>query len=138
MKYILYFPMLAITLVIYNILMIAGDSIATNPDVIRIPLMANDEAMHLKVGDVLVMLGIIFLYFEILKATRASRSTIIDHALSLVVFIIYLVEYIVVAGAGTATFMILALMSLLDVIAGFTITISTSRRDISFGGSDSL
>ena len=138
MKYLLYFPMLAITLIIYNILMITGDAIATNPDVIRIPLMANDEAMHLKLGDVLVMLGIIFLYVEILKATRASRSTIIDHALSLVVFIIYLVEYIVVAGAGTATFMILALMSLLDVIAGFTITISTSRRDISFGADGSL
>ena len=130
--------MLAITLIIYNILLLTGDSIASNADFIRIPLMANDEAMHLKLGDVLVMLGIIFLYFEILKATRTSRATIINHALSLVVFIIYLIEYIVVAGAGTATFMILALISLLDVIAGFTITISTSRRDISFDADGSL
>jgi len=136
MKYILHFPLLAVPLLAYNIIMLTGDSIANNPDLIRIPLMANDEAMHLKLGDILVMLGIVFLYFEILKATRASQSTIIDHALSLVVFIIFLVEYIVVAGCGTATFMILALMSLLDVIAGFTITISTSRRDISFGGGD--
>ena len=133
MKYLLYFPMFAIPLIAYNILMISGDSLQTNPDIIRIPLMANDDAMHLKMGDILVMLGILFLYFEILKATRASKATIVDHALSLVVFIIFLIEYIVVAGAGTATFMILALMSLLDVIAGFTITISTSRRDISFG-----
>lgn len=133
MKYLLYFPMFAIPLIAYNILMISGDSLQTNPDIIRIPLMANDDAMHLKMGDILVMLGVIFLYFEILKATRASKATIVDHALSLVVFIIFLIEYIVVAGAGTATFMILALMSLLDVIAGFTITISTSRRDISFG-----
>ncbi len=133
MKYLLYFPMFAIPLIAYNILMISGDSLQTNPDIIRIPLMANDDAMHLKMGDILVMMGILFLYFEILKATRASKATIVDHALSLVVFIIFLIEYIVVAGAGTATFMILALMSLLDVIAGFTITISTSRRDISFG-----
>lgn len=138
MKYFLYFPMFAIPLVAYNILMISGDSLQANPDIIRIPLMANDEAMHLKMGDILVMLGIFFLYFEILKATRASKATIVDHALSLVVFIIFLVEYIVVAGAGTATFMILALMSLLDVIAGFTITISTSRRDISFGDGGGL
>lgn len=138
MKYVLHFPMLAIVLVAYNVLMLTGNSVQTNPDVIRVPLMANDEAMALKVGDILVMLGIIFLYFEILKATRASRSTIVDHALSLVVFIVFLVEYIVVAGAGTATFMILALMSLLDVIAGFTITISTSRRDISFSGGGDL
>lgn len=138
MKYLFHFPMLAIVLVAYNGIMLTGDAIHTNPDVIRIPLMANDEAMFLKLGDILVMLGIIFLYFEILKATRASRSTIIDHALSLVVFVIFLIEYIVVAGAGTATFMILTLMSLLDVIAGFTITISTSRRDISFGEGGSL
>jgi hypothetical protein len=133
MKYLLYFPMLAVVLVTYNILMLTGDSIQVNPDVIRIPLMANDEAMFLKVGDILVMLGIVFLYFEILKATRASKATIIDHALSMVVFVVFLVEYIVVARCGTATFMILTLMSLLDVIAGFTITISTSRRDISLG-----
>lgn len=133
MKYILHFPLLAIPLLAYNVLMVASSAIVENPDVIRIPLMANDEAMFLKVGDILVMLGVVFLYFEILKATRASRSTIMDHVLSLVVFIVFLIEYIVVAGAGTATFMILALMSLLDVIAGFTITISTSRRDISFG-----
>lgn len=133
MKYILHFPLLAVPLLAYNVLMVASSAIVENPDVIRIPLMANDEAMFLKVGDILVMLGVVFLYFEILKATRASRSTIMDHVLSLVVFIVFLIEYIVVAGAGTATFMILALMSLLDVIAGFTITISTSRRDISFG-----
>ncbi len=133
MKYLLYFPMLAVVLIAYNVIMLTGDSIQTNPDLIRIPLMANDDVMHLKLGDILVMLGIVFLYFEILKATRASKSTIIDHALSLVVFIVFLIEYIVVAGAGTATFMILTLMSLLDVIAGFTITISTSRRDISLG-----
>ena len=133
MKYLLYFPMLAVVLVAYNVLMLTGDTIQTNPDVIRIPLMANDEAMFLKVGDILVMLGLILLYGEILKATRASKATIVDHALSMVVFVVFLVEYIVVAGAGTATFMILTLMALLDVIAGFTITISTSRRDISLG-----
>lgn len=134
MKYLLHFPLLAVPLIAYNVLMLAGSSIAENPDLIRIPLMANDEAMFLKLGDVLVMLGIVLLYFEILKSTRATQTTIVDHALSLLVFVVFLVEYIVVAGAGTATFMILALISLLDVIAGFTITISTSRRDITFGG----
>lgn len=132
MKYLLYFPLFAIPLIAYNIIMLYGDAIPNNPDMIRIPLMANDEAMHLKLGDIFVMFGVVLLYFEILKATRVSQFTVIDHALSLLVFIVFLVEYIVVAGAGTPTFMILALMSLLDVIAGFTITISTSRRDVAF------
>jgi len=80
------------------------------------------------------MLAAVLLYFEILKATRYSSGAIIDHALSMVVFVIFLVEFIVVPGAGTATFMILTLMALLDVVAGFTVTISTARRDIAFGG----
>ncbi|MBI2424253.1 MAG: hypothetical protein HYV27_15585 [Candidatus Hydrogenedentes bacterium] len=134
MKYVLHFPLFALALIAYNAIMITGDAFRTNPDVISIPLMANDDVMPLKLGDIFVMLGVILLYFEILKATRASRSTIVDHALSMLVFVAFLIEYIVVAGAGTATFMILTLMALLEVIAGFTITISTSRRDVSFGG----
>lgn len=134
MNYLRHFPLLAIILITYNALMLSGNSVAANPDVIPIPLMANDEVMHLKLGDILVMLGIVLLYFELLKATRSSKSTIIDHALSMLVFVVFLVEYIVVAGAGTATFMILTLMSLFDVIAGFTITISTARRDFSVDG----
>ena len=46
------------------------------------------------------------------------------------VFIIFLIEFIVVKGAGTSTFFILALMSLFDVIAGFSVTITTARRDV--------
>jgi len=131
MKYVYHFPLLAIILITYNVLILSGNSIAANPDVVRIPLMASDQSMFLKLGDVLVMLGIVLLYFEILKSTRSSKAAIIDHVLSMIVFVVFLVEYIVVAGAGTATFMILTLMSLFDVLAGFTITISTSRRDIS-------
>ncbi len=134
MKYLLYFPLFAIMLVAYNLVAFTSDALVTNPEVIKIPLMANDEAMYLRVSDIFVMIGVILLYFEILKATRTSRGAIIDHALSMGVFVIFLIEFIVVARAGTATFMTLTLMSLLDVVAGFTITISTARRDIGFGG----
>lgn len=82
-------------------------------------------------GDLLLMLGVVFLYVEVLKATNAGDASIIDHALSTFVFIIFLIEFIIVKNAGTSTFIILALMSLLDVIAGFTITISSARRDFS-------
>ena len=128
------FPLFAVPLVVYNILMLGDNPFVTNPDLIKIPLMANDDAFYLKMSDVFIMFGVIVLYFEILKATRTSRSTIVDHMLSMVVFIIFLIEFIVVAGAGTATFMVLLMMSLLDVVAGFTITISTARRDMTFGG----
>ena len=83
----------------------------------------------LRVHDLLVVLGVIALYIEILKSTKTSKWSVIDHALSMLVFVIFLVEFIVFKPFGTSTFFILTLMSMLDVIAGFTVTISSARRD---------
>lgn len=85
-------------------------------------------------GDFVVLLGIILLYFELFKATRTTESTIIDHLLSTFVLIGYLVIWLIYPWGGNSVFLILSAMSFLDVIAGFTITISSARRDFSLGG----
>ena len=81
-----------------------------------------------------ILVGISFLYLEILKSTRATYQALLDHLLSLVVFVIFLVELIILREMGSATFLILTLLSLIDVIAGFTVSLSTARRDISIDG----
>jgi hypothetical protein len=48
----------------------------------------------------------------------------------MLVFVIFLIEYITVKPLGTASFLILTIMSMTDVIAGFTVSISAARRDI--------
>lgn len=83
----------------------------------------------LRVHDLLVALGVIALYIEILKSTKTSKWSVVDHALSMLVFVVFLVEFIVFKPCGTATFFILTLMTMLDVIAGFTVTLSSARRD---------
>ncbi len=84
-------------------------------------------------GDLLVMAGVITLYFELFKATRTSESTIFDHLLSTFVLIGYLVIWLIYPWGGNSVFLILAAMSFLDVVAGFTITISAARRDLALG-----
>ncbi len=84
-------------------------------------------------GDVVVLLGILALYFELFKATRTSEATIIDHLFSTFVLIGYLIIWLIYPWGGNSVFLILAAMSFLDVIAGFTITISSARRDLSLG-----
>jgi hypothetical protein len=133
MQYLMYFPLFAILLVAYNILMFTGAT-ETNPVMAHMPLVVRPDGMDIRLSDFMIGLGMILFLFEMLKATRYSRSTIIDHMLSMVVFVIFLIELLVVPGAGTAMFLLLTLMSLLDVVAGFTVTISTARRDIAFGG----
>lgn len=85
-------------------------------------------------GDFMVLLGILFLYVELFKSTRTSETTIVDHLLSTFVLIFYLTAWLIYNWAGNSVFLILTGMAFLDVIAGFTITISAARRDLSIGG----
>ncbi len=134
MKYVLYFPLLGLVFVAYNIAMAAGVDFAANATVLNIPHLTRETPTTVGTSDLILGIGIILLYFEILKAARTSRTTTIDHMFSMVAFIAFLIEFIVAPGAGTATFMLLTLLALIDVIAGFTISIATARRDFAVGG----
>lgn len=85
-------------------------------------------------GDMIVLIGVLALYIELFKATRTSETTIIDHLLSTFVLIFYITAWLIYDWAGNSVFLILTAMAFLDVIAGFTITISSARRDLSLGG----
>lgn len=84
-------------------------------------------------GDLLVAIGLFLLYLEILKATRTTAAAVIDHALSMLVFIFCLVEFLLIERMATASFFLIMVMTFIDVISGFTVTISTARRDIGVG-----
>lgn len=85
-------------------------------------------------GDLFILLGLLALYIELFKATRTSEVTILDHLISTFVLIIYLAAWLIYPWGGNSVFLTLASMSFIDVIAGFTITISSARRDLTLGG----
>lgn len=124
-------PLFAWLLLIYNALAFSSDTwIETT--LLNVPLISGAQFV-LDMGHLLLMVGIVMLYFEIIKATRTTTASIIDHGLSTVVFIIFLIEFITVKQCGNATFLTLAFMAMVDVIAGFTVTISSAKRDFSMG-----
>jgi hypothetical protein len=88
----------------------------------------------LRGGELLAALGLVLLYFEVLKSTRSAESSVLDHGLSLLLFIVSLILFLVFPPAGTATFFLILVMTLLDVVAGFTVTIASARRDIGVEG----
>ena len=45
-------------------------------------------------------------------------------------FISFIVEFLVVARAGTNVFLLLGLMSLMDVMGGYAISIAVARKDL--------
>lgn len=87
-------------------------------------------------GDLILVATLIVLFIEILKATYTTTSSLVDHGLSMLVFIAALIEFIVVPQAATSVFFLLLVALLIDVIAGFTIGIRVAKRDIGFGGGD--
>lgn len=83
-------------------------------------------------GDALVALALVLLFVEIMKSTRTSNRSIIDHVLSLFVFVAFLVEFLLVPSAAHSLFFTLMMIALIDVLAGFSVTIRASGRDVNF------
>lgn len=83
-------------------------------------------------GDVLVLFALVLLFIELLKSTSTGTAAIFNHALSMVVFTMCLVMFIVSAPFSTSTFFIILTMSGLDVLAGLAVTIVSARRDVEF------
>jgi hypothetical protein len=73
---------------------------------------------------------------EVIKATRSTSRAIMNHALSMLTFIGALAEFLVLKGFGTSTFFFITAMCLFDVVAGYTISIITARRDLGLEGGE--
>jgi len=87
-------------------------------------------------GDVLLMVTLICLFVEILKATYTTTASLVDHGLSMVLFIAGLIAFLMVPQAATSVFFLLLVALVIDVVAGFTIGIRVAKRDIGFGSGD--
>ncbi len=142
------FPLLAIPVIIYNLMAFTfggevdangvartmADQIG-NPAfaVARIPMVSEGAVWAVTSGDLLVVLSMCFFFVEILKSTSTGASTIANHAVSMVVFIICLIEFLLLKNFATSVFFILTIMTLLDVLAGVVVTIISARRDFTVG-----
>lgn len=83
-------------------------------------------------GDLLVLVALLLLFVELLKSTSTGTAAIFNHALSMLVFIICLVEFLLHPAFATTVFFLILIMALLDVLAGVVVTIVSARRDVEF------
>ena len=95
--------------------------------------MVSGQHWSFTARDLMVVFGIACLFGEVLKSTNTTSRAIVNHILSTLVFIAYLVEFIIVNFAAESVFFILTILALFDVVAGFTISIKAARRDLAFG-----
>lgn len=125
-------PLTIIPLILYNAIGFAAGGNPWSNEILGVT-MVSGQVWSMTLGDLMVVVAIVVLFFEILRAARYSHATIYNHIASTIVFIIYLVEFIIVGAAGYSVFFILTVLALFDVVAGFSISIRTATRDIAFG-----
>ncbi len=129
-------PLMLIPFILYNLAMVglmgSGGIASLQNQILSLDMMSG-AIWTLSLGDLLILVGLAMLFVEILKATRSSRASVMDHMMSMILFVVYLVEFLLVKDAATQIFFILMTISFIDVIAGFTISIRSAGRDVSIG-----
>ena len=133
------FPLLLLSLVLYNLLAFGG-GLAGQADVsallnegfaLKLP---SGDIWHFSYSDLFVTVSLSLLFLEMVKATRTGRAEILNHAFSTLTFVAALVEFLLLKGFATTAFFLLMAMSLFDVVAGYTISIVSARRDLMVPG----
>jgi hypothetical protein len=127
--YLIGFPLLVVPFAIYNMIAFLMPGLNWG-DAITSWHLISSQTWTITLHDLLVILALLLLPLEIFKATRTGVRSVVDHILSMVLFVAMLIEFLVVARAGTSTFFILMMISVVDVLCGFIVTLSAARRDM--------
>ena len=127
-------PLLVVPFVLYNMGLIGLFGGGTDPwaQVLFSIRMMSGGTWSMTLGDLMVLIGLFFLFIEVMKSTRTSNASVIDHLLSTFVFVAFLVEFLLVPGAAHSVFFTLMLIALVDVLAGFSVSIRSAGRDVNF------
>jgi hypothetical protein len=131
--FMLGFPLLLIPFAIYNIIAFLMPGVSWTGTIITVHMMSGAD-WTMSAGDMLVVLGIVVLFGEVMKSTRIGMRTVVDHALSLILFLGMLVEFLLVKQAASATFFLLLVISFIDVLGGFAVSLRSAQRDLTVEG----
>ena len=135
-------PLLVVPVVIYAIVILTGvvgaGGVTAAEQALRDPIftipMVSGSGWNIGSGDLILFLSLILLFFELLKSTSSQKVAIVNHALSMILFVACLVAFLLLKGFATSTFFLILTMVMLDVLAGFIVTIISARKDLEFGG----
>ena len=129
-------PLIIIPFIIYNVIALLGGDVPAD-DIFRKPLfnlpMLSGARWTFSWSDLLILLTMALLFAELIKSTYTATSSLVDHGLSMLVFIACLVEFLIVPQAATSVFFFIMTAAMIDVVAGFTIGIRVARRDLTIG-----
>ncbi|MEI5678834.1 MULTISPECIES: hypothetical protein [unclassified Mesorhizobium] len=126
-------PLLIIPFILFNLGLAGlfgtgtGDPFAT--EMFSVSMMSGG-IWTMTVGDLLIVVALLLLFVEMMKSTRTSNASIVDHLLSTFVFVAFLVEFLLVRSAAHPVFFTLMVIALIDVLGGFSVSLRSAGRDV--------
>jgi hypothetical protein len=129
-------PLLIIPIILYLLISMSagegGTALRLQANLFSMPMMSGGR-WAFSIGDLILFIGLIFLFIEILKAARTKSDAIVNHSLSMVLLLFCVIAFLAFPGFGTSVFFLLMVMTLLDVVAGPIVSIVAARRDFGVG-----
>lgn len=129
-------PLLIIPFILYNLgltgLFGTGAADLWASEIVSVPMMSGG-VWTMTLADLMIVVALVLLFVEVIKSTRTSNASVVDHLLSTFVFVAFLVEFLLVQDAAHSVFFTLMVIALFDVLAGFSVSLRSASRDVNFG-----
>ena len=130
-----WFPLLIVMVIIYNILAFTAPALSgATMDMILSRgasfAMFSGDVLRFTLGDFLVLFALVLLFVEVVKSTGTGATQVLNHAMSMLTFVVALIEFLLVPGFSTMPFFFIMMMAFFDVVAGFTVSIVAAKRDL--------
>ncbi|MEM9570745.1 MAG: hypothetical protein AAF996_04715 [Pseudomonadota bacterium] len=135
-------PFMAVPVILYFLIALfsSGSDAAGIPNMLarldaaifNMPMISGIK-WQFRLGDLLMLIGLIMLSIEIVKSTSSKSTAIANHATSIGIMVVSLILFLAVGSFSTSVFFFLTMMCVLDVLAGVMVSIVAARRDFGVG-----
>jgi len=128
-------PLIVLAFILYNALVLLFGVDVLDKNLFEIPMLSGG-IWKFNWGHLIILATLFLLFIELVKSTYTNTSSLVDHGLSMVVFIVCLIEFLMTPQAATSVFFLIVVATAIDVVAGFIIGIRVAQRDLTFGTSN--
>lgn len=135
-------PFMAIPVVFYLLIALfsSGSDAAGVPNIVgkldaalfNMPMISGIK-WQFRLGDFIMLIGLVTLSIEIVKSTSTKSTAIANHATSIGIMVLSLILFLAVGNFSTSVFFFITMMCVLDVLAGVMVSIVAARRDFGVG-----
>jgi hypothetical protein len=128
-------PLIVLAFILYNAMVLLFGVDVLDKNLFEIHMLSGG-IWKFNWGHLIILATLMLLFIELVKSTYTNASSLVDHGLSMIVFIACLIEFLMTPQAATSVFFLIVVATAIDVVAGFTIGIRVAQRDLTFGTSN--